>query len=264
MRRLKIVFILGLLAAAVGAGNVIRTLLEYRKSDRLYETTEKQYTTINSGRQADGGPNAGSAGENTTSQVLPWYEQISVDLAGLQAINPDIIGWIYFENEDISYPILYSGDNEAYLRKTYTGEQTSAGSIFLDGESTSDFSDPHTLVYGHNMRNLSMFGKLKYYKTKKDYYKEHAYFQIITEEKIYRYQIFAYEEVSIYDRVYEVYGASPEGFAQLLEEFEKKSYEATGVPVTTEDKVMTLSTCSGEEQRMIVNAKRVDEYLIKM
>ena len=74
----------------------------------------------------------------------PWYDDIDIDFAGLRSENPDVVGWIYFENEDISYPVMYSGDNSYYLRKTFKREHATAGSIFLEGSNKTDFSDCHT------------------------------------------------------------------------------------------------------------------------
>ena len=62
-----------------------------------------------------------------------WYDQIQVNFGELTKLISEIVGWIHFENEDIDYPILYSGDNDKYLRKTYDGNDATAGSIFLDG-----------------------------------------------------------------------------------------------------------------------------------
>ena len=113
-----------------------------------------------------------------------WYHDIDVDFAGLKEQNKDIVGWIYFEDEEsISYPLLYSGD-DYYLRRNYLKEEETAGSIYIDGNNSPDLDDAHTLIYGHNMRNLSMFGKLRYYKTEEDYLKTHRYFQLITESGI--------------------------------------------------------------------------------
>ena len=120
-----------------------------------------------------------------------WYHDIDVDFAGLKEQNEDIVGWIYFEDEEsISYPLLYSGD-DYYLK-----EEETAGSIYIDGNNSPDLDDAHTLIYGHNMRNLSMFGKLKFYKTEEDYFENHRHFQLITETGVYRYEIFAYKDVS--------------------------------------------------------------------
>ena len=76
----------------------------------------------------------------------------------MKQINPDVVGWIYFENDDLSYPVLYSGDNDKYLRTTIDGSDATAGAIFIEGGNSPDFQDQNTIVYGHNMRNLSMFG----------------------------------------------------------------------------------------------------------
>ena len=125
-----------------------------------------------------------------------WYHDIDVDFAGLKEQNKDIVGWIYFEDEEsISYPLLYSGD-DYYLRRNYLKEEETAGSIYIDGNNNPDLSNAHTLIYGHNMRNLSMFGKLKFYKTEEDYFENHRYFQLITETGAYRYKVFAYKDVT--------------------------------------------------------------------
>ncbi len=139
---------------------------DYLEATKLYENTANQYVITH------------EDSENTTNEAN-WDELIDVDIASLSAMNKDIVGWIYFENVDISYPVLYSGDDTKYLRKAYTGENVSAGSIFIEGENSSDFSDAHTIIYGHNMKNLSMFGKLKYYASDDDYISGHEYFQII-------------------------------------------------------------------------------------
>jgi len=143
----------------------------------------------------------------------------------------------------------------------YTGKKAEAGSIFMDGESTPDFSDSHTLIYGHNMKNLSMFGRLKYYKTEKDYYENHKYFQIFTGDKIYRYEIYAYCDIPADSMIYSVYGADSEQLLPLIQEIKQKSYQDTGVAVSAGDHIITLSTCTEDgDKRMIVSAVRVDEH----
>ena len=91
----------------------------------------------------------------------PTEPPLAVDFESLKAINPDVKGWLYIEALDISYPVVQGPDNDAYLHTTYEGTSTFAGSIFLDYQNQGDFSDGNTIVYGHNMKNLSMFGKLK-------------------------------------------------------------------------------------------------------
>ncbi len=242
-----VLFCTGVLLIGISGFSIFQISNDYRSSNRLYDTLESDYV------------------ESVTTEKkagVPWYESVSVDLASLQEQNPDVKGWIYFENEDISYPVLYSGDDETYLRRTMDRKSATAGSIFIEGKNNPDFEDSHTLIYGHNMRNLSMFGKLKFYKEDPEYYAEHMYFQIIKNDAVYRYRIFAYEDVSADSYVYAVPFGQTDDFAQFISRIYESSYRDTGVTATKDDKIITLSTCgttSGEE-RFVVHAVKVDEY----
>ena len=119
----------------------------------------------------------------------------------------------------------------------------------------------HSLVYGHNMRDLSMFGKLRYYKNTPGYYDDHQYFQIFTKDSVYRYQIFACKEVSDNHDVFWVFGKEPTGYYKMLKEIERGSYCDSGIVTNESDHVITLATCtSKEDERLIVSAVRTDEY----
>lgn len=194
---------------------------------------------------------------------IPWYRRIRVNFERLKERNPEVVGWIFFENESISYPILYSGDNTKYLQKSLDGKRASAGSIFMDGGNTPDFEDSRTVVYGHNMKDLSMFGKLKYYR-EKDYYEEHQYFQILVEGTVYRYRIFSCFEVSETEtEICRVNFTSENDFADLIDELQNRSIRSvrdTGIEVDKDDKVVTLLTCYTTGNRTLVSAVRVDSY----
>jgi len=192
-----------------------------------------------------------------------WYHDIDVDFAGLKEQNKDIVGWIYFEDEEsISYPLLYSGD-DYYLRRNYLKEEETAGSIYIDGNNSPDLDDAHTLIYGHNMRNLSMFGKLRYYKTEEDYLKTHRYFQLITESGIYRYEIFAYKDVStLTGGIYTTWKYVDDDFKEFVENtICQGSYVDADIDIEDETHIVTLSTCSYDSDvRFTVSAVRVDEH----
>ena len=235
------------------------TLVQYRRSEVIYEEAEDVYVFES---LEDSSTESVKEDIEIPADEFNWWEAAQINVEQISEEYPEVVGWIYFENEDISYPIMFSGDNSKYLSTAYTGEKTKAGAIFIDGESTPDFSDPHSLIYGHNMRDLSMFGKLRYYKTNPEYYEDHQYFQIFTANGIYRYQIFAYEEVSDSHDVFWVFGKEPEGFWDMLQEIEEGSYADTGIEANASDHVITLATCtSAEDQRFIVSALRTDEYV---
>ena len=193
-----------------------------------------------------------------------WYHDIDVDFAGLKEQNEDIVGWIYFEDEEsISYPLLYSGD-DYYLRRNYLKEEETAGSIYIDGNNSPDLDDAHTLIYGHNMRNLSMFGNLKFYKTEEDYFENHRYFQLITETGAYRYEIFAYKDVrTLTGGIYTTWKYVDDDFKKFIEDsICQGSYVDADIDVDDETHIVTLSTCSyNSDVRFTVSAVRVDEHM---
>ena len=192
-----------------------------------------------------------------------WYHDIDVDFAGLKEQNKDIVGWIYFEDEEsISYPLLYSGD-DYYLRRNYLKEEETAGSIYIDGNNSPDLDDAHTLIYGHNMRNLSMFGNLKFYKTEEDYFENHRYFQLITETGAYRYEIFAYKDVgTLTGGIYTTWKYVDDDFKKFIEDsICQGSYVDADIDVDDETHIVTLSTCSYDSDvRFTVSAVRIDEH----
>ncbi len=261
---------------------LINVYRDYGRSAKLYENVSNRYVFD---PNAEGG--SYNRGQSIMAQNLPgretaeshyvpadrgdrpkeleerveWYERIGVNLNGLKKENDDVIGWIYFEEIDISYPVLYSGDNDYYLRRSMDKQYANAGSIFVEGLNQPDFEDNRTIIYGHNMDNESMFGKLKYLMDA-GYYKDHSYFQIFVDNKVYRYQIFSCFIVDQYAlEFYEVPYADRTEYQSFIDILKSMSYLDTGVSVTSKDKVITLSTCSnGSENRLLVNAVRVDEH----
>ncbi len=248
--------------------NTDEEVAEESESDELEDDEEGLYlfsAAPNTGDDSDG--SVPTTTEDTGSDYLivnedaeNWYDMYTVDFATLDTINPDIVGWVAWENEDISYPILYSGDNSTYLDTSFDGKELDSGSIFLDGRNTFSFDDDHNIVYGHNMKNLSMFGKLRYYKEDDSYYDDHKYIQVILPDRTERYEIFAYNTVKADSIVYNVSYDSVEDYAEFINYICLASYNPTGIYVTTDDKILTFSTCtSSDDKRFVVHAVKMDE-----
>lgn len=260
------IVVLGLIII-VSSINVFRIWKDYHDTKELYEETARSYVYVKEDAIAPIKQDKESIDFAVTdiidvqAEETPWYELAVVDMIGLRELNPDIVGWIYFEDGEISYPVLYSGDNDKYIHTTYMGESAKAGSIFMDGANAKDFSDKHTIIYGHNMRNLTMFGKLKYYKSDKEYYKEHSYFQIITEDKVSRYEIFAFKDVSAYSEIYTICREEDSSYRMLLVQLQKGSYMKSEWEIDLADDVVTLSTCTAnDDDRFIVCGVKIAEW----
>lgn len=174
---------------------------------------------------------------------------INIDFEKLQSQYKDAVGWIYCEGTQINYPILQSDNNDYYLRRTADGKESYAGSIFMDCLNSSDFSDANTVLYGHNMKNNSMFGLIPDY-INGDMYSKHPIMYILTEDKNYKVEFIGGLPVKVGSLVYENENT------EIAEYVQKNSVIKTEFnrEVTENDKLITLSTCvyRKENQRYVL------------
>jgi len=164
----------------------------------------------------------------------------------------EAVGWIKFEDDLISYPIMQADDNSKYAIKDADGNDSETGAIFLDYRSSADFTDSNTIIYGHNMRDRSMFGALKNYKENLGFLDGHKYFQIITPEGSVRYMLFAFMDVPKNSYIYDVCGDNTSRMREFLDTIEYKTYIDTGIEPTVDDKIITLSTCTQKDDLFFV------------
>lgn len=199
------------------------------------------------------------AGEMSQNENPP---EIPVDFAELQKENPDIYAWITIPDTGIDYPILQSSDDTYYLNHTAEKKKGLPGSIYSECQNQRDFSDPNTVLYGHNMKNGSMFAGLHKFSDEK-YMKKHQKILIYTPEHILTYQIFA---AVVYDNrhILNCFDYSQlSGMEEFLQSL-KKSRNLANIYLDTEiqegDRLLTLSTCnSNKEERFVVEAVLTDE-----
>ena len=166
---------------------------------------------------------------------------ISVDFSVLKQENEDIVGWLYLEDSPINYPVVQSYDNDYYLRRLVNGEYNIAGSLFMDYRNDSNLEDNNTIIYGHNMKNNTMFGSLQEYKNQ-NYYDNHKVMYYFTPEKNYIIELFTGYTISVESDIYDLSIID----SSKLEELISKSDFESNTKVTEEDKIITLSTCAYE------------------
>ncbi len=179
-------------------------------------------------------------------EPLPQEAQLlrELDLSSLQEINADVLGWFYIPGTDISYPLMEVETRDEYLRRAWDGSYSRAGSIFLERRSSRDFSDFNTIIYGHHMRDKSMFGMLPEY-VKESYRDEHPCVYIATADTIRRYEVFAAYEAPVTSDTYRLVFENEERKQACLQQYlENSVWEPTQMP-TIDDYILTLSTCTG-------------------
>lgn len=152
-------------------------------------------------RPADEDPESGNRNRQYANQETPGSEQPDA-LALLFGINPDFIGWITIEGV-IDYPVVRGSDNSVYLNKTFTGNLNPAGAVFMDYRLTRGFDAPVCILYGHNMRDGSMFAQLNRY-LDPEFMKDHPDIIVMTlEGEILIYRVFEAKRTDMRDRIYD-------------------------------------------------------------
>ena len=247
---LTVALIAAIAVFCYAAFNLYHIYTEYKKGTDEYNQIEEMAVTERDPDSTEvAGPNA---------QIKP---PIEVDFDKLKSVNEDVVGWIYVDAlPDISYPIVKGKDNQTYLHQTYEKNYNFAGTIFVDYENSGDFSDCNTLVYGHNMKNGSMFGHLKKFREDETLYNQDKYFWILTPERNYRYEIISAYTTGVNSDTYTLFKGPGEEFEKYLEKIKGYSEIKTDdTDLTIKDKIVTLSTCTGNEStRFVVQGKRVD------
>lgn len=192
--------------------------------------------------------------------------ELPIDFEGLWEINPEIYAWIRVPDTNIDYPVLQhlEDDQSYYLTRNIYGESNQAGSIYTEYYNSRDFQEPNTVLYGHNMKNGSMFHNVRYF-AEREYFDEHEELYIYLPEKILKYKIIACYEYDDRHLLGSFDFHDEEVFAEYLEEImNPRSMYAMireGVELTTEDKLVTLSTCVANKpnNRRLLQAVLVEE-----
>ncbi len=177
--------------------------------------------------------------------------------------NEDIVAWLFLDGTNIEFPVVKGPDNDYYLNRDAKKEYCEAGSIFMDYRCEEDFSMFNTVIYGHNLRNGTMFSNLKDYGDA-SFFESHPYGTLYTETSEYKLEIFAYFLVDMYSDVYELAFVDPASRQEHLQFIEESALLSRDIGVTINDRIVTISTCNralGKSGRSIVLARLVDTIL---
>ena len=221
------------------AYNLINIYLNYKKIDDDYGELAKTYTEEKEEKES--------------------YLQINWD--ELLQRNKDVKAWIQIPNTNVNYPVLQGETNDTYIHSDIDHNELSAGSIFIASENEDPFNDFNTVIYGHNMKNGSMFGKLKQmYESEK--YKDSKYLWICTPNGKYRYEIFSMQYAKVGSDVYTLFSAHDEQFEAYVKKMAKQSkVDMKALGLGKDDYVVTLSTCTSDESvRFVVQARWVGTF----
>lgn len=181
-----------------------------------------------------------------------------IDFDALRKINPDIVGWIVVDGTTIDYPIVQGQNNSTYLNTLFTGGYNPSGAIFMDYRNASGFTDFNTIIYGHKMKNNTMFQGLSEYKSQ-TFCEQYPAFTIYTPEQEYRCEVFSAYVTPAVSEAYILDFENKADYVQYLNTAISRSLLLSGTILSSTDSIVTLSTCdySYNNARMVVHAKLV-------
>ena len=272
---LRIALILILAAVFVtGMVNIIRTSLEYKKGVSSYEEAEELANISALKTQLPPvwtpAPARTPAPQGTASEEAPPDPEepdpvveamFDADLAALQEVNGDIIGWFFLPGTDISYPLVHRADNTFYLTHNWKRESSSLGAIFVDCECSADLSDFNTKIYGHRMNNGSMFAQIRDY-AKQDYWESHPFIYIRIGDRVCKYAVYAGYEAEVGSITYSTEFPDNVTRAEFIACGVDNSVIETGVVPSMSGHIITLITCTGRGymNRWVVQATLVKKF----
>ncbi len=200
--------------------------------------------------------------ENKEPSVPQEKEEITRDMKALLTINEDTVGWLKVNNTNIDYPVVQSNDNDYYLTHNFRKEDEKSGWVFADYRANMETLSTNTIIFGHNMYYSGvMFGTLYKAKSASWYTKKEN--QIIEFSSLYKkmnWQIFSIYVVDKTSDYLIAEFSTTEKYQNFLDLITKRSKYNFNVPVSTEDKILTLSTCTNNgKSRLVIHAVLINE-----
>lgn len=216
----RVILVCLIAIAALSLYNIIKIIMGYAEENSAYEETRKVAET---------------------EKGLDWD--------ALREMNGDVIGWIELEGTKINYPIVQGSDNSRYLNVLFDGQAGNCGTLFADYRHAEPFRETNTIVYGHNMKDGTMFGSLRKFKEEK-YLKEHEAFKLSTPEEDYELRVVAVLVIDPDDELYRTTFADEAEVNAWLSRIRSKAMLLTEEPLEKDSRYVMLSTCSTPDRTL--------------
>lgn len=184
--------------------------------------------------------------------------EYKVDFTKLKEINTQTVGWLKVNGTNIEYPVVQANDNNYYIKRNLNKEYNVGGWVFVDYKNKLDGTDKNIIIYGHNMKDNSMFGSLKNVLKEEWYNNEENYIiDFITESEQQKYQVFSVYQIENEDYYIDTEFYNDE-FGEFIQTLKSRSIKDFNVDISSEDSILTLSTCANNNKyRVVLHAKKI-------
>ena len=234
---------------------IVNYLIDEWKSSIFSKALQNSVIIMDEGEQEDGEAVPDQDTEESEKPKIP----IAIDFDSLYEISSDVVAWLYAPDTEINYVVAQAEDNDYYLHRLIDGMSASGGTLFIDCRNNAGFTDWNTVIYGHNMKNGTMFASLMDYRIP-GYYEEHSMMYLYMPEYRYKLELIAGYTTNINDLIYSIPAAKEER-NEIMDHACMVSSFISGIAIGEDDKLVTLSTCSYayNDARYVVIGRIVEE-----
>lgn len=197
--------------------------------------------------------------EDKNEDKNEYKEEYTIDFNKLKEQNKETVAWIKVNNTNIEYPVVKADNNNFYLNHSFDKSENLAGWIFADYRNKFDNTDKNIIIYGHNMRDGSMFGSLKNI-LNSDWYEneENTNITLYTENEKCIYKVFSIYKIESEDYYIKTEFSNDNEFEQFVNTIKNRSIKKFDIDVSKEDNILTLSTCANNNRyRIVLHAKKM-------
>ena len=249
----KLLLVIAICGFIYSGFEIIRYLYDGYNNKQLQLELQQMYKKSIANQQNDKLSSVGDSSINAKEEAQENLEHF----LPLLEINEDVKGWISIAGTTIDYPIVQGEDNDYYLEHNIYREASKRGSIFMDYRNSLQPNE-NLVIYGHEMKDGSMFGELTGYK-QQSFYEDHRYISIYTFDDSSTWEVFSVYIYEPTDHFFKINFANEQEKIDFLTFIEQKSLYPTYSEVTAEDELLTLVTCTYEvhDGRLVVHAKKV-------
>jgi sortase B len=254
---LIVLLVLGMCFAAYQLGSIF---LNYHRDRSAYNELAERAISGLAEAEEQGDTTIQATPEPGTDSVVVSEVPFTVDWDYLRSINSDIVGWLYCPNTVINYPVVQSSDHEFYLYHGFDGSSNSSGTLFADRDSVEGIIQSNFIVYGHNMKDDSMFGSFQSY-VNRSYYETYPTLYYLTPDANYRIDLFCAHIVESTDDNYPGYFSSISDYQAYLDKVSASAFWVNYDVMSTDYQLFTMSTCTSasgySDPRLLVQGMMV-------
>jgi len=258
------IFIICIITFCISGYNIIKWFIDRHNNNQIVEEINDIVTIT-------------ETEDNSSTEIIEQKEEIeksnpywdyikmdliNVDISKLKETNSQTKGWIKVNGTNINYPFVQAKDNEYYLTHSFDKKYNSAGWVFLDYRNTLKDDDKNTILYAHGRYDKTMFGSLKNI-LKSNWYKnkDNHVIKLSTEEENTLWQVFSVYHIKTTSDYIQTEFSSDEEYQALLDELINRSAYKFNTTVSSKDKILTLSTCYNEKERVVMHAKLIKKEI---